>query len=104
MRFAFLPTETRSCILHIRDSTIIVVVQYLGGDGGGGGFCIVGYALSRVIHHIQSEIIFHGNPKWLIIKLFPARESFVSDIPARDGKIANLFYSLPSLLLYKQVL
>jgi hypothetical protein len=26
-----------------------------------------------------------------IIKLFPARESFVGDIPAGDGKIDNLF-------------
>jgi hypothetical protein len=26
-----------------------------------------------------------------IIKLFPGRESFGSDIPAGDGKIANLF-------------
>ncbi len=26
-----------------------------------------------------------------IIKLFPARESLVSDIPARDAKTANLF-------------
>ncbi len=32
------------------------------------------------------------NPPWAgIIKLFPARESLVSDIPAGDGKIANLF-------------
>jgi hypothetical protein len=29
----------------------------------------------------------------VIIKLFPARESLVSDIPAGDGKIANFFYS-----------
>ncbi len=29
-----------------------------------------------------------------IIKLFPARESLVSDIPAEDGKISNLFYSV----------
>ncbi len=28
------------------------------------------------------------------IKLFSARESLVSDIPAEDWKIANLFYSL----------
>jgi hypothetical protein len=28
-----------------------------------------------------------------IIKLFPAKERLVSDIPAREGKIANLFYS-----------
>jgi hypothetical protein len=27
----------------------------------------------------------------LIINLFPARESLVSDIPAGDGKIENLF-------------
>ncbi len=27
-------------------------------------------------------------------KLFPARGSLVSDIPASDGKIANLFYSV----------
>jgi hypothetical protein len=30
-----------------------------------------------------------------IIKLFPARGSLVSDIPAGDGKISNLFYSVP---------
>jgi hypothetical protein len=31
------------------------------------------------------------NSPWLeIIKLFPPRESWVSDIPAGDGKIANL--------------
>ncbi len=29
-----------------------------------------------------------------IIKLYPTRESFVSDIPAGDGKIANLFCSV----------
>jgi hypothetical protein len=29
-----------------------------------------------------------------IIEFFPARESWVSDIPAGDGKIANLFYSV----------
>ncbi len=27
-------------------------------------------------------------------KLFPARESLVSDIPVGDGKTANLFYSV----------
>jgi hypothetical protein len=35
----------------------------------------------------------------VIIKIFPARKSVVSDIPDRDGKIANLFfyraYTLP---------
>ncbi len=28
------------------------------------------------------------------IHLFPARESLLSDIPARDGKFGNLFYSV----------
>jgi|688.fasta_scaffold2500220_1 hypothetical protein len=35
------------------------------------------------------------NSPWVgIIKFFPARESLVSDTPAGDGKIANLFYSV----------
>jgi hypothetical protein len=34
------------------------------------------------------------NPSWPgITKLFPARERLVCDIPARDGKNYNLFYS-----------
>jgi len=32
-----------------------------------------------------------SNSPWPRIKLFPARESSVSDIPAGDEKIANLF-------------
>ncbi len=35
-----------------------------------------------------------------IIKLFPARGELVSDIPAGDGKIDNLFYSVRSPLTY----
>ncbi len=34
-----------------------------------------------------------------IFKLFPARESFVSDISAGDGNIANLFYSVKYFVL-----
>jgi len=34
-----------------------------------------------------------------IVKLFPARESLVIDIPFGDGKIDNLFYSA-TLILY----
>ncbi len=30
-----------------------------------------------------------------MIKLFPARETLVNDIPAGDGKTVNLFYSVP---------
>jgi hypothetical protein len=29
-----------------------------------------------------------------IIKLFPSRESLISDIPAEDGKLTNLFYNV----------
>ncbi len=32
-----------------------------------------------------------------IIKLFPPRESLVSDIPAGDGKTANLFFTVYSV-------
>jgi hypothetical protein len=35
--------------------------------------------------------LFLGGNNDVIYKLFPARESLVSDIPAGDGKIANLF-------------
>jgi hypothetical protein len=34
-----------------------------------------------------------------MIKLFPSRESLVSDIADRDGKMANLFYSVCMLNL-----
>jgi hypothetical protein len=34
-----------------------------------------------------------NSPRTGIIKLFPARKGLVSDIPAGDGKTANLFYS-----------
>jgi hypothetical protein len=35
-----------------------------------------------------------NSPRTGIIQLFPARESLVSDIPAGDRKIMNLFYSV----------
>jgi hypothetical protein len=38
------------------------------------------------------------NSSWPgIIKIFPPRESFVSDIPAGDGKTVNLFYSVAAM-------
>jgi hypothetical protein len=37
------------------------------------------------------DVTYQTLPGW---ELFPARESLVSDIPAWDGKIANLFYSV----------
>jgi hypothetical protein len=43
----------------------------------------------------RSQHLPSTNSLWpVIIKLFPARESLVSDIPARDGKTANLVYSM----------
>jgi hypothetical protein len=36
----------------------------------------------------------HENHYTGIIKLFLSRESLVSDIPAGDGKITNVFYSV----------
>jgi hypothetical protein len=38
-----------------------------------------------------------GMPLTKLTKLFPARESLVSGIPAGDGKTANLFYSVPEI-------
>jgi hypothetical protein len=39
------------------------------------------------------------NSPWPVtIKIFPAREILVSDVPAEDGKIVNLFYSVLYLL------
>jgi hypothetical protein len=38
-----------------------------------------------------------------IIKLFPARESLVSDIPAEDRKITNLFYSVCEVMAVQLV-
>jgi hypothetical protein len=35
-----------------------------------------------------------NSPYPVIIKLFPARESLVCDIPAGDGKNNNIFYSV----------
>jgi hypothetical protein len=37
-----------------------------------------------------------------IIKLFPTRENLVSDIPAGDGKMANLFLQCISLIETKE--
>ncbi len=45
------------------------------------------------LHCKKRFAIFPG-----IIKLFPTRESLVSDIPAGDGKIVNLFYSVWELM------
>ncbi len=40
-----------------------------------------------------------ANSPWAeIIKLFPPRESLVSDIPVGDGKIFNLFYSVQCIV------
>ncbi len=42
-----------------------------------------------------------GGNNDVIYKLFPARKSLVSDIPAWDGKTANLFLQCESVLLFQ---
>jgi hypothetical protein len=39
----------------------------------------------------------------VIYKLFPPRESLVSDIPAGNGNIEKLFYSVPDQICMSQV-
>ncbi len=39
----------------------------------------------------------------VIYKLFPSRESLVSDIPAGDGKMANLFLQCTAILVLREV-
>jgi hypothetical protein len=38
-----------------------------------------------------------------IIKIVPARESLVSDIPAGDGKTANLFLQCKALFFWEKL-
>ncbi len=50
--------------------------------------------------HCKKRFTVQGSPNspWPgLIKLFPQRETLVSDIPAGDGKTANLFYSVDRL-------
>jgi hypothetical protein len=51
------------------------------------------YTVRKGYHfsHPQPGCHLPNSPWPGIIKLFPARESLVSDIPARDGKIIDLF-------------
>jgi hypothetical protein len=57
---------------------------------------IKGYHFSRP----QPGCHLPNSPWPGIIKLFPARESLVSDIPARDGKIIDLFLQCILYLLF----
>ncbi len=58
--------------------------------------------MAAVMVHCKKKVSDFPAPSWdvtkqtlpgrkYIVKFFPARESLVSDIPAGDGKIANLF-------------
>jgi hypothetical protein len=55
--------------------------------------------------HCRKGLLFSrpqpGYPWPGIIKLFPARESLVSDIPAGDGKMANPFLQCNPVFSYK---
>ncbi len=54
------------------------------------------YSVKKVsrFFHPQPGCHLPNSPWPGIMKLFPARESLASDIPAGDGKIAYLFYSV----------
>ncbi len=56
----------------------------------------VHYTVKKVIGFSRPQQGCHlPNSPWPgILKLFSARESLVSDIPAGDGKTGNLFYSV----------
>ncbi len=44
---------------------------------------------------VFNQYVTYQNSPWPgITKLFPARESLVSDIPAGDGKIDNIFFTM----------
>jgi hypothetical protein len=70
----------------------------LAFDQWGGGACA---CTAGSIHvHCNKRLAIFPSPAWWsltnspwprIIKLFPAMDSLVSDIPAGDGKIVNLF-------------
>jgi hypothetical protein len=78
---------------HICDTFVSYCVQT--------PFCDAAVAKSTVMYTVKKVCDFpvpsqagchKPNSPWPgIIKLFPARESLVSDNPAGDGKIANLF-------------
>ncbi len=74
--------------------------------------CIYGYALSRVIHRIQSEIIFRVNPNlytaWLsfgpenpppplLLAIFGNIQNCWPIIPFSSPQIKSISYSLPLL-------
>ncbi len=47
--------------------------------------------ISKSLKKLRSFLSIHGKER---ITIFPPREILVSDIPAGDGKIANIFYSV----------
>jgi hypothetical protein len=70
--------------------------------------CIITYRYLqyRTVHCKKRITIFPspaGMSPWQgIIKLFLAREGLVSDIPAGDGKIANLFFTVYSISMIRK--
>ncbi len=71
-----------SCLFSICESLTVPIFFSLGAT-----------ILSKKVSDFPSPA--GNNPG--IIKLLPARESLVNDIPAGDGKIANLFYNAMTL-------
>jgi hypothetical protein len=54
--------------------------------------------ISQKISHSKGDKYTVKNISDFPVKLFSATESLVSEIPAGDGKITNLFYSVRSQL------
>ncbi len=52
------------------------------------------------MHCKKSVSTFLSPAGMSLTRLFPARESLVSDIPPGDGKIDNLFYSVGRICVF----
>jgi hypothetical protein len=64
------------------------------GGGAAGGYTVKKVNDFPVPGRDVTNQTLSGRESFGIIKLFPARESLIGGIPAADGKIDNLFYSV----------
>jgi len=60
-----------------------------------------GYTV-KIVYESHGFSLTKPSREWDGGKLIPARESFVSDIPAGDRNIANIFYSVVLVLHYRE--
>jgi hypothetical protein len=76
-----------------------IKVPILKFPAGGFGADVTIKVTAEIIQYTVKKVTNLPVPSWHvtnrtrpgIIKLFPARENLVSDIPAGDGKIVNFF-------------